>query len=94
LYEYLSNDSLVQYNVTKQEFDTRILWISVWSETSLGQNDFLGEIHIPLANCMLDHAEEYQLLAQVKKNDVNTCVHCRMIMSMRYYISMIVIAES
>ena len=44
----------------------------MWSVSSLGQNDFLGEIHIPLANCTLDIVQEHQLLAQKKKNDVSS----------------------
>lgn len=63
-----------RYHVNKQEFETRVLWISVWSQTSLGQNDFLGEIHIPLAHCVLDRLEEYQLLAQTKKNDLQPTI--------------------
>lgn len=57
--------------MTKQEFETRVLWISVWSQGVLGQNDFLGEIHISLANCTLDRMEEHQLLAKKDKNDVS-----------------------
>ncbi|CAF0760696.1 unnamed protein product [Adineta ricciae] len=63
-------DEKFRYHVTKQEFETRVFWISVWSVSSLGQNDFLGEIHIPLANCTLDIVQEHQLLAQKKKNDL------------------------
>jgi len=37
----------------------------------VGQNDFLGEIHIPLANCTLDETEEFQLLAKKTKKDVS-----------------------
>jgi hypothetical protein len=37
----------------------------------VGQNDFLGEIHIPLANCILDETEEFQLLARKTKKDVS-----------------------
>lgn len=44
----------------------------MWSQAALGHNDFLGEIHIPLANCVLDVAQEYPLLAQKKKNEVGT----------------------
>jgi len=38
----------------------------------VGYNDFLGEIHIPLANDKLDRLEEYKLLprAQSKEEDV------------------------
>ncbi|CAF0930103.1 unnamed protein product [Adineta steineri] len=60
-----------RYHVTKQEFETRIIWVSVWSQGSLSHNDFLGEIHIPLANCTLDATKEYELLAQKKKNDLS-----------------------
>ncbi|UJR25687.1 hypothetical protein I4U23_007038 [Adineta vaga] len=63
-------DEKFRYHVTKQEFETRVLWISVWSLASLGHNDFLGEIHIPLANCTLDTVQEYPLMAQKKKNDL------------------------
>ena len=37
----------------------------------MGQNDFLGEIHIPLSNCTFDVMKEYKLLAQQKKSDVS-----------------------
>jgi hypothetical protein len=38
----------------------------------VGYNDFLGEIHIPLANDKLDRLGEYKLLprAQPKEEDV------------------------
>ncbi|CAF0804139.1 unnamed protein product [Rotaria sp. Silwood1] len=64
----------LRYHVTKQEFETRVLWISVWSQAALGQNDFLGEIHIPLSNCTLDKTQEYQLLAQKQKNDLTPVI--------------------
>ncbi|CAF2512010.1 unnamed protein product [Rotaria sp. Silwood2] len=60
----------LRYHVTKQEFETRVLWISVWSQAILGQNNFLGEIHIPLSNCTLDKTQQYQLLAEKQKNDL------------------------
>lgn len=48
----------------------RTLWISVWSQSSLSHNDFLGEIHLPLSQCTMDKTEDYKLLARVHKNDV------------------------
>ncbi|CAF3690036.1 unnamed protein product [Rotaria sordida] len=63
-------DEKLRYHVTKQEFETRVLWISVWSQGALGQNNFLGEIHIPLSNCTLDKTQEHQLVAQKQKNDL------------------------
>ncbi|CAF1316322.1 unnamed protein product [Rotaria magnacalcarata] len=63
-------DQKFRYHVTKQEFETRVLWISVWSESILGLNDFLGEINLPLTGCTLDKSEEHSLLAQKKKTDL------------------------
>ncbi len=53
-----------------QEFTSRTLWISVWSESSLGQNDFLGEVHVQLDNCRIDELEEYTLLPRAQEEDV------------------------
>ncbi len=53
-----------------QEFDMHILWISVWSQTSLTQKDFVGEIHIPLANCILDNLQEYTLQPRIEQENV------------------------
>jgi hypothetical protein len=53
-----------------QEFDSRTLWISVWSQASLAHNDFLGEINIPLANCILDTLQEYTLLPRMQEENV------------------------
>jgi hypothetical protein len=53
-----------------QDFDSRVLWISVWSQSSVGHNDFLGEINIPLANCGLDILGEYKLLPRAQPENV------------------------
>ncbi len=55
-----------QYHLSEHEFKTRTLWISVWNDSSLGHNDFLGEIHVPLANCKLDQLETYPLQSRVQ----------------------------
>ncbi|CAF2636795.1 unnamed protein product [Rotaria sp. Silwood2] len=46
-----------RYHVNAEDFNSRTLWVSMWSQTSVGHNDFLGEIHIPLVNCILDKFE-------------------------------------
>ncbi len=53
-----------------QEFTSRTLWISVWSESSLGQNDFLGEVHVSLSSCKIDELEEHTLLPRAPEEDV------------------------
>ncbi|CAF1304997.1 unnamed protein product [Adineta steineri] len=59
----------LHYQVSARDFNSRILWVSVWNRSALKHNDFLGEIHIPLANCTLDKVGEYTLLPRVQKDD-------------------------
>ncbi|CAF1129941.1 unnamed protein product [Adineta steineri] len=59
----------LHYQVSARDFNSRILWVSVWNRSTLKHNDFLGEIHIPLANCTLDKVGEYTLLPRVQKDD-------------------------
>ncbi|CAF0847318.1 unnamed protein product [Rotaria sp. Silwood1] len=59
-----------RYHLTTEDFNSRILWVSMWSQTSLGHNNFLGEIHIPLVNCILDKFEVYTLLARMPKDNL------------------------
>lgn len=59
-----------RYYLTLQEFDLRTLSISVWSQSTLSQNDFLGELQIPLARCSLDKLEDYKLLSHTKDENV------------------------
>ncbi|CAF1403801.1 unnamed protein product [Adineta ricciae] len=62
----------LRYRVSSDEFSSRILWISVWSQSSIGHNDFLGEIHIPLAHCTLDKVEEHTLLSRMANDDATS----------------------
>ncbi|CAF3736298.1 unnamed protein product [Rotaria socialis] len=63
-------DEVFYYQLNNEDFNSRILWISVWSHASLGSNYFLGEIHIPFNNCILDRFEEYTLLARMSKDSL------------------------
>lgn len=58
-----------------QEFDLRTIWLSVWSQASLAHNNFLGEVHIPLANCTLDTLQEYTLEPRIEEEDVIDCLN-------------------
>lgn len=53
-----------------QEFDSRVVWLSVWTQASLAHNDFLGEINISLANCLLDNLQEYTLQPRIQEENV------------------------
>ncbi|CAF1178178.1 unnamed protein product [Rotaria sordida] len=61
-----------RYHLSAAEFNSCTLWISMWSQTSLGHNDFLGEIHIPLVNCILDKFQVYTLLARMPKDNLTS----------------------
>ncbi|CAF4229298.1 unnamed protein product, partial [Rotaria magnacalcarata] len=63
-------NEVFRYQLNNEDFNSRILWISVWSQTSLGSNYFLGEIHISFNNCTLDRFEEYALLARMSKDNL------------------------
>ena len=59
--------SLAQYKLAKSELNSRTLSLSVWDWDRFGRNQFLGEIHIPLASLDLtiSSSEWYNLQDKV-----------------------------
>lgn len=56
--------------MNKNEFDIHTIWISVWSQSSLQHNVFLGEIRIPVADCKMNRSAEYKLSPGIQPIDV------------------------
>ncbi len=42
--------SPIQYKISIQELNARILWLSVWDWDRFGRNQFLGEVRLPISS--------------------------------------------
>ena len=65
-----------QYKLSKSELNSRTLWLSVWDWDRFGRNQFLGEVHIPLASLDLSISSSGWYNLQDKVHVVFVLLQC------------------
>lgn len=71
--EWIRMILIFQYTITKSELETRTLWITVWNSGTLGRNEFLGEVNIPLDYYQFNDTSPRWHKLQDRVSLVNVC---------------------